>query len=184
MKPLSPKRALFVAEYLKSLDPQAAAVKAGYSERSARVNAYRLLENAAVQAAIAEGQATRAKTLKLEADDVLRELLRIATSDIGEVFDDDGQLRPLSAMSENTRRAIASIEVEEQRDYSADPDEDGEHPFKSRVSKVKFWDKPKGLELLGKHLKLYTEKHEVELGKKTLEQLVLDSYEKPTKKEE
>jgi phage terminase small subunit len=46
------------------------------------------------------------------------------------------------------------------------------------VRKVKFWDKVKGLELLGKHLKLFTEKVE-HSGSLTLEQLVLASMKKP-----
>jgi phage terminase small subunit len=122
-----------------------------------------------VRQAIQEAQARRAARVEVQADDVLRELLRIARADIAQAFDESGALLPVQEMPEDVRRAIASIEVEQVG---------GDDGAVSFVKKVRFWDKSKGLELLGKHLKLFTDKVELS-GKVTLEQLVLGSFEKP-----
>lgn len=149
-KPLSAQHARFVQEYLVDLNATKAAERAGYSAKTARSQGSRLLTNAAVAAAIATGQAARSERVEVKSDDVLRELLHLARVDIGGIFDEEGQLKPLHEMTPDVRRCIASIEhtalgSEEQPRF---------------VSKVKFWDKTKALELLGKHLKLFTDKVE------------------------
>ncbi len=149
-KPLNAKHARFVAEFLVDLNATQAARRAGYSSKTAKAQGSRLLTNAAIAAAIAEGQKARAERTEVKADDILRELMRLAFGDIGPVFDEEGQLRPLHELAPEVRRTISSIE------HTAMGSE--EQP--RFVSKVKFWDKTKALELLGKHLKLFTDKVE------------------------
>lgn len=79
--PLTPKQAAFVREYLIDLNATQAAIRAGYSEKTAYSQGQRLLKNAEVQAAIAKAQAQRAKRLQLTADDVLKGLYAEATYD-------------------------------------------------------------------------------------------------------
>ncbi len=82
MDDLNDQRMAFVRAYL--LDPNAkqAAIKAGYAPRSAEGTGSRLLRNAKVAAAIAEGLAKIRKKLETEfdltLDDVLREYQRVA----------------------------------------------------------------------------------------------------------
>lgn len=158
-----------MAEYLKDVNATKAAIRAGYSARTAGSMGARLLKKVSVRKAVQAAQAARAARVEVQADDVLRELLRIARADIAQAFDESGALLPVQAMPEDVRRAIASIEVEQVG---------GDEGAVSFVKKVRFWDKSRGLEMLGKHLKLFTEKVELS-GKVTLEQLVLGSYEKP-----
>ncbi|RKH93631.1 terminase small subunit [Corallococcus sp. AB038B] len=141
----------FVQEYLVDLNGKQAAIRAGYSERSAEVTASKLLSNPKVRAAVDAAKAARAERVEVKADDVLRELLLIARTDIGDAFSPTGALLPLKEMPAHLRRAISSIEVEQ---LTVDGEAIG------TVAKVKLWDKPKSLELLGKHLRLFVDKVE------------------------
>lgn len=76
--PLTPKQAAFAREYLVDLNATQAAIRAGYSEKTAYSQGQRLLKNAEVQAAIAEAQAQRAKRTELTQDYVLNSLRSIA----------------------------------------------------------------------------------------------------------
>lgn len=69
---LTPKQRRFVAEYLIDMNATQAAVRAGYSAKTAHSCGPRLLENAGVAKAIAEGMATQAQRLGMTADDVVR----------------------------------------------------------------------------------------------------------------
>lgn len=156
MPELPQRQRLFVAEYLKDLNATQAAIRAGYSGKTAVVQGPRLLGNVRIATAIAEAMDARAARIEVKADDVLRELLLIARSDIGQAFDTSGKLKALHEIPEDTRRAISGIETDELFEHTGD----GERAQTGWVRKVKFWDKVKGLELLGKHLKLWTDKVE------------------------
>lgn len=155
--PLTPKQARFVAAYLINPNGKQAAIEAGCSSRSAESTASRWLRNAKVREALDKANAKRAERLELKADDVLRELLRIAMVDVGDAFTPAGQLKSLHEMPADVRRAIAGIDVDEL--WGANAEGDGRAQI-GNTRKVKFWSKPQALELLGKHLKLWTERHE------------------------
>lgn len=152
---LTAKQARFVAEYLKDLNATKAAERAGYSAKTAHSQGPRLLEHVEVKRALNEHSKRRAERVEIKADDVLRELRRLALVDIGEAFDTEGRLKPIHEIPIDVRRAMSAVEVQQVFDH------DGEHRYHSGdLMKVKFWDKTKGLELLGKHLKLFTDKVE------------------------
>jgi phage terminase small subunit len=155
---LTVRQSRFVEAFLKNPNATEAAVAAGYSRKTAYAQGSRLLKNAEVARAIAEAQGRRAERVEVKADDILRELLRLATTDIGKAFNPEtGQLLPLHEMPEEVRRSISGIEVE-----TLWEGRDANRRDIGTVHKVKFWDKVRGLELLGKHLKLFTDKVQVE----------------------
>lgn len=162
---LTPKQNNFVAEYLVDQNATQAAIRAGYSPGSADVQGARLLGNARVRQLIDEALERRAARVEVKTEDVLRELLRLALVDVGRAYDESGRLLPLHEMPEDVRRAIVAVEVDESKAAGV-------------VRKVKFADKVRGLELLGKHLRLFAEKVEV-TGRVTLEELVLAASKKP-----
>ena len=123
------------------------------------MTAARLLARVNIRQAIDQAQAKRAERVEVDADFVLRELVRLAGSDVSKAFDEHGQLLPLHQIPEDVRRAISSVETDTRREGH------GEDAEIVTVRKIRFWDKTKGLELLGKHLKLFTEIHEHRLGK-------------------
>lgn len=78
---LAPRKALFVAEFAKDMRKREAAIRAGYSERSASQIATELLAEPDVKAAIDAMMTERTNAVKIEAEDVLRRLLKIADAD-------------------------------------------------------------------------------------------------------
>lgn len=154
-KGLTEQQELFCREYLVDLNGSQAAMRAGYSEKTACEQASRLLTNVKVSERLRILMDKKLSRTDLNADTVLQELLKIALVDVAEAYDDSGNLLPIKEMPKAIRQAISSIE-------------DGE------IRKLRFYDKTKALELLGKHLKLFTELREIS-GKVTLEDLVSQS---------
>lgn len=154
---LTDQQDLFCREYLKDLNATQAATRAKYSENTASEQGSRLLSNVKIQERIQTLMHQRTKRLEISADTVLRELLLIAKSDISEAFDDKGNLLPIKQIPKRARRAIAGIETEELFEgYGRDK----VHIGQSR--KVKLWDKPRALEMLARHVKLFSDKLELE----------------------
>lgn len=151
-KKLTPKQQRFVEEYLKDLNATQAAIRAGYSAKTAGQIGERLLRKVEIAAAVTAAKKSRSERTEITADRVLHELAAIAFLDPGKVFTDTGEVRSLDDMDEIVRRAIASVETVSSSDGDAI----------STVRKVKMNDKLRALELLGKHLALWVER--VKLG--------------------
>lgn len=79
---LTAKQQVFVEEYLVDLNATQAAIRAGYSKKTARFIGCENLTKPNIAAAIAEKKAERSARVQLEADRVLYEIKAIATSDI------------------------------------------------------------------------------------------------------
>lgn len=149
MVKLNARQQSFVNEYLVDLNGKAAAIRAGYSPRSAESIASELLRNPKVAASLAEAQAARADRVRVTADDVLRELSRLAFADPAKCFGPDGRVLPIHEMPPEARAALAGLEVEEHPETGA------------TTRKMKGWDKVRALELLAKHLGMLREKVEI-----------------------
>ena len=149
--PLTPRQERFVQEYLKDLNATQAAIRAGYSAKSAGRFAVELLSKPHVARAVGAAQRARADRVQIESDTVLREILKLAMSDVRKLFDEQGRLLPVHQLPDDVAKAVSSVEVVTSRIPGTDPVE-VEH-----VSKIKFWDKRASLELLGKHLKLFND---------------------------
>ncbi|HEX5461898.1 MAG TPA: terminase small subunit [Steroidobacteraceae bacterium] len=87
---------------------------------------------------------------------VFEELAAIAYFDPADVVDEDGNLKPIHEIPLAARKALAGIEVEELYEGRG---EAREHV--GRLHKLKHWSKVDALKLLGQHLKLFAERHEV-----------------------
>lgn len=151
---LSPKQARFVSEYLIDLNGKQACIRAGYSENGATVQAVRLLANATVAAAVAEGKSRQLASADLSAARVLEELRRCAFIDARSFWDDDGELKPLKDLTPEQGSALAGFEVIVKNAKAGDGQQDTVH-------KIKLWDKPRNLEMLAKHFGLLVDKLEV-----------------------
>lgn len=159
---LTPKKAIFIAEYSLRGNGTYAAKAAGVPEASAAVTASRWLKDPRILAAIEEQRARLVAKLELTQERVLQELMRIAWYDPGKLYDEDGNRIPVHLLDEDTRRAVASVEDEIE----------GE----THTQYVKMCDKKGAGELLGKYLKMWTDKTE-HSGNVTLEQLVCGQRE-------
>lgn len=75
----------FVQEYVKDFNATQAAIRAGYSERTAQEQSSRLLSNVMVKGAIERRMAQIAAIAEVDAALVVRELLEVATADVREL---------------------------------------------------------------------------------------------------
>ena len=112
MPGLNDKQQKFCEEYLIDLNATQAAIRAGYSSKTARSIGQRLLTNVDIQARIQELQLKRSDRTSIKADRVLQELARVAFADVTDVirFDDGGiMFNDSSALDKDVTAAIASI---------------------------------------------------------------------------
>jgi hypothetical protein len=99
--------------------------------------------------------------IKIDADDILGEILAIAKANVADAYTGAGKLRPVEEWPEGLKLSLAGISTS----FSSTREGDSES-----VS-VKFHPKLKALELLAKHLKLLTDKVEVDFSESTAERL-------------
>jgi len=175
---LSDKQERFCQEFVIDLNATQAAIRAGYSKKTAEQQGSRLLSNVKVAEKIDALKLARTQRTEITADFVLREILKLATVDISKAYDQKGDLLPLHEIPPEVRAAIAGVDVFTEVQYGpgrTEVNEDGESEkvkeVVGRTKKLKLYDKAKALELLGKHLKLFTDKVDIG-GKITLADLV------------
>lgn len=148
---LTPKQKRFVEEYLIDLNATAAARRAGYSVKTADRIGPELLGKTCVFNAIEAAKAKRSARTEITQDRVLKELARVAFLDPRKVFKwgpDGVALLPSSELSEDEAAVISEV--------SESTSESG------GSIKGKLLDKLKALELLGKHLGMFSDKMQVE----------------------
>lgn len=165
MKPkkLTPKQQMFVKEYIVDLNATQAAIRSGYSDATSYSQGQRLLKNVEIQAAIQKAMDNRATRLDITADKVLQELANIAFDDIK------------NYLSFKTVKTLIGIDDKGEAivDYKTVVDLKDSETIDTRniaeistgpngVFKFKQYCKDNALVQLGKHLKLFTEKLEVE----------------------
>lgn len=148
---LTPKQQRFVSEYLKDLNATQAAIRTGYSEKSAGSQAHELLKKPEISAAIAEKQGKQLESAGLSASRVLEELRRLAFSDLRGLVDEQGNLKPLHKLTDEEAAAVSSVEVIIKNAKAGDNQTDTIH-------KIRMWDKGKALEALAKHFALFDER--------------------------
>ena len=148
---MTPRQKRFVEEYLVDLNATQAAIRAGYSARSAGHNAYALLKRPEVKAGVARGRARLARSSKVSAERVIQEYAALAFSDLRQLADwgPDGVVpKAAGEISDEAARALA--EVSDTRSRAG-----------SGTVKVKLHDKKGALDALARHLGLFVERHEV-----------------------
>jgi phage terminase small subunit len=148
-KPLSARQERFVDEYLVDLNGTQAAIRAGYSARTADVQAVQLLRKTKVAEAVAKRQKDREKRTEITQDRVLQEVARLAFLDIRKAFDEKGNLKPLHQLDDDTAAAVAGLDVSELT---------GEDANLGVLKKVKLADKTGALTLLMRHLGMLNDK--------------------------
>lgn len=98
----------------------------------------------------------RANKVEITADRVIEEIARLAFFDPRKFFNQDGSPIPIQELDDDTAMALAGMDVMEEFEGSG-----ADRVFVGYTKKFKLTDKRASLELLGKHLKLFTDKTEV-----------------------
>lgn len=154
---LTAKQRAFVDEYLVDLNATQAAIRAGYSEKSADSQAAQLMANPKVAAEVQTALDKRATRTEVTADRVIAELARIAFSDLRDVArwnEDALSLIDSESLTEDAARALREVVATTSQT---------EHGTTNRLH-VKQHDKLKALELLGKHLGMFSAKLDVSVS--------------------
>lgn len=179
---LTAKQAAFVEEYLVDLNATQAAIRAGYSAKTAEQQGPRLLGNVGVKAAIQAGQAARSARTEIAADAVLKALANIGFASLADVtdwgvkevaigFDEDGKRVAPEDIGDAVvvRYADAPYVTPINRD-ELPPD------VRSAVAevgltkdgfKIKMHDKVAALVQIGRHLGMWKDKLEVSTDEAT-----------------
>lgn len=147
-KSLTDKQAQFVREYLIDLNATQAAIRAGYSAKTAEVQGSRLLSNAKVALEVAAAQQKRSVKTEITAARVIQEIARLAFFDPRKLLTADGEPVPIQDLDDDTAAAIAGIETATERRR-------GEDEGATHIRKYKIADKNSALEKLAKHLGIY-----------------------------
>lgn len=149
---LTVKQKAFVDEYLIDLNATQAAIRAGYSAKTADVIGCENLTKPNIQQAISERMAERSKRTGVNQDRVVLELAKIAFVKMTDVVDPDtGEVR-----EDATDDDLACIETIKYKSSESDTGSSVER-------EVKISPKLKALELLGKHLGMWNDKLDVHI---------------------
>ena len=144
---LTEKHATFVQEYLIDLNATQAAIRAGYSQRTAEQQGLRLLRNARVKESVQKAMQERNQRVEISQDRILEELARIAFGDLRDAvtWGPDGvSLKNSASLTEDQAAAISEV---------------GETVTKEGGStRIKRHDKVKAIELLMRHKGMLNDK--------------------------
>lgn len=149
---LNDKQRRFVNEYLIDLNATQAAIRAGYSQRTANEQGARLLAKVSVQNEVVKLMGDREARTEITQDRVLQELARLAFLDVRKAFNSDGTLKDITELDDETAAAVSGLDVIELMD---------EDNKSCRLKKIKLSDKRAALELIGRHLGMFKDKLEV-----------------------
>ena len=149
MAKLTPKQERFVQEYLIDLNATKAAIRAGYSAKTARELGHRQLTKVDISRAIEEAQAKRAEHAELTADAVIDELRKIAFANMADYMKSTPHGDPyldFSALTRDQTGVLSEVTVESFVDGS------GEAARTVKRVKFKLYDKRAALVDLGRYL--------------------------------
>jgi phage terminase small subunit len=153
---LTKKQELFVLEYLKDLNATRSAIAAGYKPKSAYSMGSQLLKNINVATALSKRLGKHTAKLELTAERVLDGLERLAFFDMRKFYREDGSLKAIPELDEETAFALCGMEVEEAYEHFGK----GQAKPTGQIKKIKVADRGQNLERLGRYFKLFTDKVE------------------------
>ncbi|USW94969.1 terminase small subunit [Pseudomonas proteolytica] len=159
MKKLNDRQSRFVSEYLIDLNATQAAIRAGYSKRTAGQIGDENLKKPQIAHAIKEAVDSRNQRVQVNADYVLNRLVEIDHMDVIDILADDMSVKPLKDWPKVWRQYLAGFDVSELFEGRGDDRE-----MTGFLKKLKWPDKVKNLELLGKHVNVNAFRDQVDVN--------------------
>ena len=156
---LTNKQRRFVEEYLVDLNATQAAIRAGYSQKTAGQIGDENLKKPQIAAAIQEAQAKRSERVQVDADYVLARLVEIDRMDVLDIVTDAMSLKPISEWPKVWRQYLSGFDLADLYEGSGD-----DRQMIGVLKKIKWPDKVKNLELLGKHVSVQAFREQVGHG--------------------
>lgn len=158
-KPLTAMQEAYAQEYTKCPDNQTqAAINAGFSPNTAAVKASVMMRDDRIQKRIADLMEERNKRLRVSADYVLLRLVEIDQMDVIDILNDDGTLKPIREWPKIWRTTLSGF------DLSSTIMNMDETSIETILKKIKWPDKVKNLELIGKHVDVNAFKERLEVS--------------------
>jgi phage terminase small subunit len=145
---LKAKQAMFILQYMVDKNAAQAAIRAGYTKATAG----QLMADPEIKKEIARLIDGQKQKLIMQADEVLEALTKIARSDVRQLYTDDNTLKAIPSISDDVAFSISEVSTKEIVDKNGN--------LKGYNRSVKMHSKTQALDLIGKHYKLFTEKHE------------------------
>ena len=149
---ITAKMRAFVIEYLKTHELAASAIKAGYAPKYAGSIANRLVQKSQVAELIKQEEEKALKMAGVDRVRILLEMSNLAYSNLQRLFREDGSLMDPGEWDPETAAAVSSVEVFEEFEGTGK-----NRRLAGYVKKIKFWDKPRALEMLAKNQGLLKE---------------------------
>jgi phage terminase small subunit len=149
---LTPKQRKFCSEYVVDLNATQAAIRAGYSAKTARSQASDLLTKPDIQEGIREAQKALASTLSITPEKVLKEWGNIAFANMQDFTRVTPEGDPYVDLSECTREQMAALSETQVEDFTEGRGDDARNV---RRVKIKFHSKTQALDALSRHLGLF-----------------------------
>ncbi|EIK8958078.1 terminase small subunit [Salmonella enterica] len=159
-KPLTAMQEAYAQEYTKCPENQTqAAINAGFSPNTAAVKASVMMRDERIQKRIAELMEERNKRLRVSADYVLLRLVEIDQMDVLDILNDDMSIKPVSEWPKVWRQYLTGFELADMFEGRGD-----EKELVGILKKIKWPDKVKNLELIGKHVDVNAFKERLEVS--------------------
>ena len=158
---LTPKQQRFCEEYLIDMNGTQAAIRAGYQPSNANVYSSELLADPNISEYLNHLRNERSIRTKIDADWLLARLAAEAVADVKDIFDDEGNLKPVAEWPEMFRVGLVTgIDVEREKVEVSTRETGQAHDervieaieTRTRITKVKLSDRIKRLELIGRHI--------------------------------
>ncbi|EGH1311338.1 terminase small subunit [Escherichia coli] len=147
-KPLTAMMEAYCQSYIRTPENQTqAAINAGFSPNTAAVKASNMMRDERIQKRIAELMEERNRRSRISADYVLMRLKEIDELDLADIMNDDLSLKPLSSWPKAWRQFLSGVKVAELFEGKGD-----EKKMIGVLKSIKWPDKVKNLELIGKHV--------------------------------
>ncbi len=143
----TPMRDRFVVEYLKDFNATRAAIRAGYSPKTAASQGQRLLKSATVGKAISRAEAKLLSKAHAWVESIMKKAATIAFMDPGQLVDNKGALLPIEQMPVDARRGLTRLKV-----INLFESNKANKTRIGRRCKLSFTSKIAALRLLGKYL--------------------------------
>jgi phage terminase small subunit len=120
MEKLTPRQRRFCVEYIKDLNGSAAAIRAGYARKGARVEASKFLANPNIQYCVRALYNRDMNSRIASAQRILEELSLLATSDVAQLWNENGTLKNPTQLPSHVSRAVKSVKVKQKQTSNLD----------------------------------------------------------------
>lgn len=148
-KDVTEKQMLFCREYIIDFNAKQAAIRAGYPEKSAAVEAHKLLKTAPIQNYLSSIKKEVSDRLNVTVDDIMKELMSIGFSNIRDFIDDDNKIKNLSSVKRKKTSSISHYKIT-RSEFGK-----GSHEGKKETVEIRFHDKLSALEKIAKRINFY-----------------------------